>query len=431
MNLRWGRPGFRRGFTLVEMMISVSICLGMMLVVTGVFKVCTGTVRSVERRLAVYEAARGILDTMDIELGRAYQNEKGEQFSIRNVVFDEASTSYKNQQGQGSSKSWDYNILSSVPYVTSGPIARYFQDMRLADSIHYVRWGAQPNEDNSNPASVYPRAYYFPIVPTGNTNTWGGGTGSAGFYAGATYSTLQVLPSYWNSTINSQVYTHRTDMMANPARIQICTQYAGRTGGSGPQYNTTNGYVSGCSAGNEPSNFGAPGHEIFAPRGPSGGTGLGSSSMLGFNDPTAPVGTLGFSNLTSVSVLDFGIAYWQDGVPTGSFVYPTNNTAIYFAPPPKAICVTIQVCDRNKQSRICLTRIVQIKTGNSPANANFAAGLATTAPADVYYYDPARYNRMKQLGPTESCVNSWIYADSPQPPTNNVPNDGFQTGEDN
>ena len=58
----------RRGFTLLEMMTVLAISLGLMLIIVPVFTVSTRVVERVERKLAVYESARGILD-MFVALG--------------------------------------------------------------------------------------------------------------------------------------------------------------------------------------------------------------------------------------------------------------------------------------------------------------------------------------------------------------------------
>ena len=43
-----------RGFTLLEMMVVVTISLLLMVLVVPIFQICTRTVRTVERKLALY-----------------------------------------------------------------------------------------------------------------------------------------------------------------------------------------------------------------------------------------------------------------------------------------------------------------------------------------------------------------------------------------
>ncbi|HYF51762.1 MAG TPA: prepilin-type N-terminal cleavage/methylation domain-containing protein, partial [Planctomycetota bacterium] len=77
-----------RGFTLLEMMIVLSITLLMMVLIVPIFQVSTRTVQRVEQKLKTYEAARMILDLLEGEIMQAVTaNERGEIFSIKNFDF--------------------------------------------------------------------------------------------------------------------------------------------------------------------------------------------------------------------------------------------------------------------------------------------------------------------------------------------------------
>jgi prepilin-type N-terminal cleavage/methylation domain-containing protein len=80
-------PRRDRGFTLLEMMTVLAIALILMMMMVEVFKVSTHTVQIVERKLAVYEAARGLLDEVEDNVRRTGYNERGELFAIKSMSF--------------------------------------------------------------------------------------------------------------------------------------------------------------------------------------------------------------------------------------------------------------------------------------------------------------------------------------------------------
>lgn len=77
----------QRAFTLVEMMVVLTVSLLMMTMIVPIFKVSTRTVQTVERKLAVYEAARNIIEIIESDVQLAMSNEKGDHFSIKHVSW--------------------------------------------------------------------------------------------------------------------------------------------------------------------------------------------------------------------------------------------------------------------------------------------------------------------------------------------------------
>src|SRR4051812_30704745 len=69
------------------MMVVATIGLSMTVCIALIFKVSTKTVQNVERKLAVYEAARNILDIVHQQMLTALSNERGEQFSIKSAYY--------------------------------------------------------------------------------------------------------------------------------------------------------------------------------------------------------------------------------------------------------------------------------------------------------------------------------------------------------
>src|SRR5476649_1096975 len=81
-----------RAFTLVEMMVVLTVSLLLMTMIVPIFRLSTKTVQVVERKLAVYESARNVLDLVESELQLAISNEKGEHFSIKHVSWIDTDT---------------------------------------------------------------------------------------------------------------------------------------------------------------------------------------------------------------------------------------------------------------------------------------------------------------------------------------------------
>jgi prepilin-type N-terminal cleavage/methylation domain-containing protein len=88
-----------RGFTLAEMIAVLAICLSLTVLVVPIFRVSTSTVRNVEEKLAAYEAARNILDVIDMEIRQAQINERGEHFSIKHAFYKDTDTFTPDQTG--------------------------------------------------------------------------------------------------------------------------------------------------------------------------------------------------------------------------------------------------------------------------------------------------------------------------------------------
>lgn len=87
------------GFTIIEMMVVLAICVSLMLLIVPIFRVSTGTVRNVEEKLAAYEAARNILDVMEQEIKQSMMNERGEHFSIKSVPYKDTDPFTPDQTG--------------------------------------------------------------------------------------------------------------------------------------------------------------------------------------------------------------------------------------------------------------------------------------------------------------------------------------------
>src|SRR6185369_16877631 len=76
-------PVAHGGFTLVEMMIVITISLALMTMVVPIFNLVTRTTIRIERKLAVYEAARMMLDFYENEIENEIYDSRGNHFGIK------------------------------------------------------------------------------------------------------------------------------------------------------------------------------------------------------------------------------------------------------------------------------------------------------------------------------------------------------------
>jgi hypothetical protein len=320
-----------RAFTLLEMMVSLSICLTIMIVAVPVFQVTTRTVEAVERRLAVYEAARNMLDCIEVELRQAISNENGEIFCLKNIFFSD-----------------------SDPWTPPGD-GLFRQSRREAHSIHFSRWGAQPHDDYSlsDQSGGLGGGYSYP-------RTWTGQSKSDLYHAAIAPNTIGMTAAT------------RKPYLDDVSLIELPIMFAGRGGGGKRALQPDGSWTSTCW--NEDVRCMAPGGEINGPRGSLGGAGI-----------------------MSVAIVDFACAYWDEA--EGGFKYPPDNCGVYFSPLPKAVRVTITVCDVKKRGRITLSRIVHLLCG-------IGAGVVENPSApDAKYLAPSAFNRAKDLRQ----VNSFLY----------------------
>jgi prepilin-type N-terminal cleavage/methylation domain-containing protein len=318
------------GFTLLEVMVVLAISLMIVALITPIFRVATTTVRTVERKLEVYQATRNILDTVELEIQQAVQNERGELFGIKNVTF-----------------------RSTDKFTPDGTNAdgtkKYRQAMRNADGIVFIRQTIQGMRYFVPDISgVLPFAFVFPNHP----------------------AYPEVRQSGVMSTLLYSTDTNRNQMLSDVGRIQLSMTSSART------YSAKSWKV--------PDEGPAPGH-------------------VQYDEPAdffAPWNSINWSDgYNSINLMDFDLAYWDDK--DKRFKDPPEESAIYFSQIPKALRVTITVCDYNKNRRVTLCRMVALPCGEGTGTleAPFQAAYPITAPADTKYADVtiSPFNRPKDL----------------------------------
>ena len=324
-------------FTLVEMMVVLLISLTLMVMSLSIFQVTTRTVQRVERRLAVYEAARNTLDRFECEIQTAFINEKGDQFCIKacNYLDTDSFTPAANPPGSD---------------------RKFYESRREMDALYYLRrtagarWSISPYSGGAWNPFAEPTQIYYPDLFR------------VYLRANALYPTLPNLPP-----------GYRNQLMADVSQLEAGFYMELNWANSGEWYDGNGNRLGWAS--NEVMNKFAPGGEKNAP-----------------NDQLTNVWGK-FNN--GGNLLDLDIAYWDET--TRKFLNLPDFTAVYFAPPPKAVRVTITVCDRDKRDRVTLSRIVKIPVGNG-------SGAVQDTRDDDYSNPSYPYNRTKNLKTLEPSI---------------------------
>lgn len=352
-----------RGFTLLEMMVVVAVTLGMVVIIVPVFQVSTRTVSSVERKLAVYEAARNTLDIIHFQIMAAVTNERGEQFSIKSVHYDDTD-------------SFTFNNPDANARLAHG-------SRREADAVQYVviNAGMNPYRDNA----PYFGSYTFPIGYPGTHHTF------PEAYKASLRSTL-IYPKRddydWTGNVMlfgntpKPVSQLRSEQLSDVNQIELMNLLFATNNESIEDWPNPSTYIitpkdpilQFFAAGNEPKY---------------------TSGIYG------DVGRKNQARMSGIRIMDLDVAYWDEG--SKRFKNPPDDTVIYFAPAPKAVRVTICVCDVDKRLALSFSRVMQLPCGNSPATRNAAGAPDWIKSDDGDYGVPLPCNQpkdLKQLEPT-------------------------------
>jgi prepilin-type N-terminal cleavage/methylation domain-containing protein len=319
------------GFTLVEMMVVMVVSVLLMTMSLSIFQVSSRTIQRIERRLAVYEAARNTLDRLDSEIQSAFANEKGDSFCIKAC-----------------------NYLDTDPFtpaaIPKGSDKKFYQSRREMDAIYFLK---------KNPGARY-------SISTYNCSAWNP-FAEAGLYSDLwrAYIRPNLLYGYLQSPYT--VTGYRNTLLADVSQIGAAEHSENRGANTGDWTDNSTGVDVGWAS-NELMTLLSPGAEKNAPNDP--GSGL-------------------FANDHNVgNLMDLDIAYWDNTVQ--KFVNLPDFTAVYFAPPPQAVRVTITVCDRDKRDSVTLSRVIKIPVGNGSG--------AIQDTRDTDYANPSYpYNRTKNL----------------------------------
>lgn len=321
----------------MEMMVTVAISLAMVVLVVPIFQVSTRTVQLVERKLALYESARNILDIMESELQQCTVNERGGHFSLKRL-------------------SWE----DQDPFTPSG-LQPFMQSRRQADSVQYLI--RQPGGIGGSAGKpLFPGSQAFPLAYPENTATH-----TAESWKASLRSTLA-----YQTPADSLEYESRPSRQMQLEDVSLIeTSMIFVAIGSG--WNRTkqsDGYHVRLT--DQPVDTAGPGNEILiAP----------PFDLDSFNNNN--VSRQRQRRIDGIYVLDLDIAYWDQS--KVSFTYLPDDTVAYFSRPPKAVRVGISVCDRAKRGRITLMRIISIPVGTGQGGiSDTRDGYISNGPDDVF-----------------------------------------------
>lgn len=346
-----------RGFTILEMMVVISIALAIMLLVVPIFQVSTRTVRNVEEKLAAYEAARNILDIFEQEIRQAMSNERGEHFSIK-------------------STSWN-DTDAFTPATPVGNTKLYAYSRREADGVQIVKpqpgsygatFGSSSNRGTLvNSSLTHPFNYPTQFLFKPNTHeSW---------YGSMRSTLLYPLPDIEYGDTPPD----RAAMLNDVSLIETSIQYYARTNDLSYPTPPSGGLIIWP---NEPANRYTPGNEI--------------KNQAIWNNWINDYSRM---QVTGINLMDFDVAWWDESARKFRELqseWTGANSVVYFAPAPKTLRITITVCDRAKRKRITLCRLVQVPTGMGKGRVENIGGAQ-----DSDALQPSPYNRSKNLGVLE------------------------------
>ena len=367
----------QRAFTLVEMMVVLTVSLLMMTMIVPIFKVSTRTVQTVERKLAVYEAARNIIEIIESDVQLAMSNEKGDHFSIKHVSWLDTDP---------------FTPPSPTPPLTPGvsdtSSLAYRQSRRVTDALDYIRIegnGVRGGPDQFPGGKAFPMAY--PDHNLAYPEAWKCSLRSTLLYqhpvayASSDYQ-LSASGQRWN----------RNEQLADVGQIEAALVFYS----SFDQPKWYAGALNYAQHYDQAPQFMGPGREIRVP-----------ISL----DAVGDQGGVVQRRLGGLKIMDLSIAYWDDSPANAGggggkqFKDLPDNTVVYFWPAPKAIRITITVCDVDKRDQVTLCRVVQIPLG-------CGGGVINTAAMDTAYYSaalggntPAVFNRTKYLPQLPAAFN--------------------------
>jgi prepilin-type N-terminal cleavage/methylation domain-containing protein len=288
-----------RGFTLLEMMTVLVVSLLMMIMIVPIFNVSTHTVRLVERKLAVYEAARGLLDELEDNIRRSATNERGEMFALKSMQFTDTDTFTPN------------NPDPSAKFAASS--------IRSADRLQFLFMRQGIGNGWRDYATISSKVISPPFAGSRNFalsyDQWMGD-----LYEGCVASNLH------DCFDNNYV---RKDLLADVSKLECAILISSR--------------ISRGNYDDEWPDYFAVGNEIGTPNYMNPASGWGTTTIPGLR------------------MMDFEVAYWDEGAKR--YKRAPLDTAIYFAPLPRALRITMTVCDGDKRTSATLARIINLPTG--------------------------------------------------------------------
>jgi len=334
------------GFTMVELLVAVSLSVLLVCVLTMAFQVATSTVETVQRKLDIYEAARGVLQVMAMAIQPAALNQRGEYFIVKSVAYED------NDDRTPADDEWAFMQLVARRDIPDGPpmdVTKYDFSRRECDCLAYVQ-------------STIGRS--------------DGGGATMPYAAHSPYSSGYKLERFAHSALfRDQVNLGRA--MEDVVSLEVLpygyyfnmpyeTLYGADINGDGKEEPYTYQYYE-C--------------EEFEMRPGRDYTGTSVNARQG-------------RGRANVRTMDFNVSFWHEGL--SSFIDPPDYTVVALSPMPKAIKLTVNIWDYDGRDHETFSRIVWLPGGlgatqlvGDTVMASYGPGampwLEATDPAVVEY----------------------------------------------
>jgi len=347
--------------------------------IVPIFKTATTSVKHIERKLALYESSRNILDILECEIKLAVMNERGGMLGLKSAAYAD-------------------NDPSTHAGLDDSGLFRYKQSRREADAFEFVK--ADP--------SGFSTAWKPHLMPFRGVKYFPGAYGSKDAQIpDAWKSTLrtsllyQTIREWWSSDADFSDTTgerwHRGEQLNDVKTIEASFVFYNNTM---PEWKYWN---NGAGVGYVTRHYTAipdylqPGQEI--------------------RNPPYFSGTQGFKmmrRIQGIRVMDLDFAYWGYDQQASRWRWKEiqDNGVVYFWPAPPAIRVTTTTTDYDKRGMLTLCRVVHLPIGmHDGVLKDPDADQNDTEWTGVDAYDgPDTFNIVKNMGKVEKMYGqSWVY----------------------
>ena len=345
MMARSRRPGSEGGFTIVELLVAVSLGVLLVSVVTMAFQVTAGTIKTVQRKLDIYEAARGVLQEMAMAMKPAGLTLRGEHFIIKSVAWqDEPGVDPSDQVTPEDTDKAGAQMLAKMtsPVGDAMDATRYQFSRRECDCFVYAQ-----------------------------SSMTGTGCGTDPSFGYAAYNQGGLLSECWrHSLLNESSWGFNHYDIFRVLEMEIEPQGKNFTMPSNDQRDDPDGDGTESwfrsSSQLEEYEF-RPGREYS-----------GTSEVFGASRSRA-----------NIKAMDFNVSFWHDQLQR--YVDPPDYTMIALAPLPRSIKVTVSIWDFDGKGYETFSRIIWLPAG--------IGGVQTVGGAAVATYGPGLHNWVSNIDP--------------------------------
>ena len=350
MAAKKGHGRGEEGFTIIEMLVAVGLSILLIGVVTMAFQVAARTIEVVQRKLDIYEAARGVMQEMSMAIKPAALNFRGEYFIIKSVAWQDKDPRTPEDATKVGDQLFPKMEVLVVPQMDA---TRYDASRRECDCLSYI----QSTIGRSDGGGA--------TMPYAAASPYSSGYKLERFHHNALFR------SSWD--LNTNCLDDVLGMNIKPfgmyANMPYETLYGADTDGDGKDEAFTYQY------------FECEEFELRPGRDYSG-TSVNARSGRGRAD---------------IASMDFNVSFWHDGV--RRFIDPPDYTMVAISPLPRAIKIAVSIWDYDGRDYETFCRIIWLPAG--------VGGTQPHGGADVPSYGPGAVPWLEATDPA-----SLTYADA-------------------